>query len=114
MSRMRILTSALLVFALVAGACGDSSDTSGKSASSKTPGSTVSAKDRAEFEKQLIDFKAEKPTRFVGKVEGTDAFIGIEQRVDSVKAYICDSKQIAVWMDGKTSGDTLSASKGAV
>lgn len=115
MSRIRMwsLASAVL-FALVAGSCGDSSDTSEKSSSSKAPGSSVSAKDRAAFEKQLKEVKSEKPTRFVGKVDGTDAFIGIEQRGDVVKAYICDSKQIAVWMDGKASGDTLSAAKGPV
>ena len=111
------LVSALLGFALVAGACGDSSDTGSTSASSRPPvtaGSTVSAEDRAEFEKQLTEVKSEKPTRYVGKIDGTDAFIGIERRGDSVKAYICDSKQVAVWMDGTASGDTLSASKGPV
>lgn len=117
MSRIRMwsLTSALLVFAVFAAACGDSSEKSGTSASSKPPGSTVStvsAEDRAEFDKQVKEVKAETATRFVGKVEGTDAFIGIRKRADAVTAYVCDSKELAVWMDGKVSGDAVTAAKG--
>ena len=112
MSRIRMwsLTSALLVLALVAGACGDSSDTSGTSASSKP----LSAEKRADLDRQLKEIKAETATRFVGKVEGTDAFIGVENRASELTAYVCDSKNLAVWMTGKVSGNAFSAANGPV
>jgi len=108
MSRIRSLASALLVVAVLGGACGGSS---GKSASTKASTSKVSAKARADFEKKLKGIKAEEATRFVGKVEGTEAFIGIRKRGDAVTAYLCDSKDLAVWMDGKVTGEAVAAAK---
>jgi hypothetical protein len=44
---------------------------------------------------------------FVGKVDGTDAYIALTTKDGKLGGYICDSKQISVWLDASDlSGDS--------
>lgn len=106
--RTRNIASALLLFALFFTACGSSSD-SGSSSTSTEPGSA-----NAVFDDDVKNIKQETATMFVGKVEGTDAFIGVKNRAGEVTAYLCDSKELAVWMTGTATGDAFSAASGPV
>ncbi len=65
-----------------------------------------------EVEQARAGLKKEVSTRFVGKVEGTDALIGLTDRAGQLSAYICDSAQLAVWLSGTVSGSTLTAANG--
>lgn len=51
-------------------------------------------------------------TRFVGKVDGTNALIGLTDRAGQLSAYVCDSVQLAVWLSGEVSGSTPTAANG--
>jgi hypothetical protein len=45
---------------------------------------------------------------FVGKVDGSDAFIAITLHTNGeVTAYVCDSATISAWFKGKADGSTL-------
>lgn len=44
---------------------------------------------------------------YAGKVQSSDAFIGFALKGDQVTAYICDSQNIAEWLDGKWNGESL-------
>lgn len=48
---------------------------------------------------------APKSTHYVGKVEGTDAYIGIARNGAGVTAYVCDGQSVATWFKGKANGD---------
>ena len=49
---------------------------------------------------------------WAGKVEGTDAFIGIVSNGKDVMAYVCDGKTISQWFQGQVNGDKLDLSAG--
>jgi len=108
--RSRNIATALLLFALMFTACGGSSDTSG----SATTTDASSSDANGSLDDEVKALKQEDSTRFVGKVEGTDAFIGVKNRAGVVTAYLCDSKELAVWMTGTASGDTFTAASGPV
>lgn len=46
---------------------------------------------------------------FVGKVEGTDAYIAVSVLPDRVLAYLCDGKQLKQWFDGSAPGNRIEA-----
>lgn len=44
---------------------------------------------------------------YAGPVKNSAAFIGFALKGDQVTAYICDSQNIAAWLDGKWNGENL-------
>jgi hypothetical protein len=54
-------------------------------------------------------------TPYVGKVEGTDAYIAVVERGGEITAYICDGAATALWFTGTQDGTTITAThpKGA-
>jgi hypothetical protein len=47
---------------------------------------------------------------FVGKVDGTKAYVAVEVRPGApVRAYVCDGQAVAQWFSGTPSGDVLQA-----
>jgi hypothetical protein len=48
-------------------------------------------------------------TSFVGAIEGTELYIGVIRRGESVEAYVCDGAQTAAWFTGTAAGSQLSA-----
>ncbi len=57
-------------------------------------------------------YGASQPPSFVGKVSGTDAFIGVIKRENDLLVYVCDGKNgqnetIDAWFTSKISGDTF-------
>ena len=54
-----------------------------------------------------------KPVSYAGKVPGTNAYIGLASQGGVVEAYICDSDKIAVWLKGKATGSSFTASNAA-
>ena len=48
----------------------------------------------------LRDFRTGQRNVFVGRINGTDAFIGVKIRGDEVLVYICDGKTVWRWLEG--------------
>jgi hypothetical protein len=107
--RVLILLSAIMV-ALCA-ACGSSGKSAGNATSTSTSNGAFKGVRRAD-----IDRAVHRQT-YVGKVDGTDAYIGIDVTPDrSLRAYVCDGKDIAAWFAGAlndTSGTLVSTKPGA-
>ena len=50
---------------------------------------------------------------WVGKVEGTDAFIGIASNGEEAMVYVCDGKTITQWFHGPAGSNGLDLSAGS-
>ncbi len=107
-----LLAVIAVAMVLALAACGKSSNNSGSAAAATndtkaTPVDTI----EAQIDQQL----AVPATTYVGKVEGTDAYVAVVDRGGEVVAYTCDSHDIATWFDGTADGGTIkgSAASGA-
>lgn len=50
---------------------------------------------------------------WVGKVDGTDAFIGIASNGEEAMVYVCDGKTITQWFNGPVGADGVDLSAGS-
>ncbi len=76
--RRALLTTALIAVAALIAACGDEGGSAGDAAQAKS--------------------SAAKGT-FVGKVDGTGAYLALVSDGTRVLGYVCDSKQVSSWID---------------
>jgi hypothetical protein len=96
----RLATVLTLTLVVATTACG-SSDGDGKSAATET------TKAKPATNQKAADGATE--ATLVGKVEGTDALVGIETRDGKSWVYVCDSEKIWESLDGAFQGDELRA-----
>jgi len=50
---------------------------------------------------------------WVGKLEGSDAFVGIASNGEEIMAYICDGQTITQWFKGQAVADKLELTSGS-
>jgi hypothetical protein len=96
--RVVILLSAMMV-ALCAACGGSSGKSAGNATSTSTSNGAFKGVSRADID------RAVHRQAYVGKVNGTDAYIGIDVTPGrSLRAYVCDGKDIVAWFTGALNG----------
>ena len=102
---------------LVTTACGSSNPKAGRVGAGATP----ETKRAFEAAPQQIKDHAAAATKthattvsYVGKVAGSEAYIGIVDTGGEFIAYVCDGAKVAEWLDGQVSGTSLTAKSAKV
>jgi serine/threonine-protein kinase len=120
----RRLASALaLTLVVVTAACGGGDDDNSAATQTTkaqndtavdgTDDSVAEAITALESDPDVQEFAAlgEKRETYVGKVEGSDAYIAlVDNGAGVITAYVCDGSKVGAWAEGERTGDTVSAS----
>lgn len=100
----RLLFVAPVVLACMAGV-----GCSGDSSKSDNAATTTSAELGSSKAAELAKVAAAPRPSFVGKVEGTNAYVAFVEEADGVIAYFCDGDKLGLWFRGEAGSTTLDA-----
>ncbi len=56
-----------------------------------------------------VEAQAQPVDTFVGKVDGTDAYVAVTEKDGAVTVYVCDSESVGVWFRSTLEGSEVSA-----
>ena len=104
-----------LVMMVALAACGSSDDEAPHDTGPELSDATV-AKLRAlpASLQETILAPGPAPISFVGRVDGTEIYIGATTTGDLAQIYLCDGQEVAIWLRGIVDGATITADDGDV